>query len=554
MKCKPVENIARLNKIEPYYFYFFLLINLIPVLSYKFFPTVDGPAHLYNSNLIVNLLQNPDSLFKDFFVFNGNINPNWSGHFLLSVLLLIFPGFMAEKIILLIYLIGLPLSIRYLFKTISIKNKYLIYLIFPFTYSFLFYFGFYNFNIALVLFIFGICLWLKYLNNLNLMQIIALTMISSLICLSHLFVFAMFLMLIFMINIQDLIIAKSKNEFSLKYSVKQIFLQIIPLLFGFFLMAKYLIFSQANNSPSVYLPFKEIVNSLIDVTPAKGINYGKVAIFTKWILYVLTAVILYLLCVKICRIRSENKFIFTNKLWLCITLATLVLVFIFPDSKGAAIGFMTSRLVLFFFIFLIIWLSSQKTALWLKIIVFLLVNYINYALVLHNFQSVSKGCKLAEEIHVVANQIAPYSTVFPVVNSDVFIYAHISNYLGSDKPIIVLENYEASLEHFPLKWNYKNTPELFSDSMSNADVCKDFIYFKTKEDIIDYVLIITSDHQKLNESCVERIDSILIPHYDLLHTNVNKTIKLFKKKPHITSSKPLYSVQQRKSSTRPCCH
>ncbi|HNW90574.1 MAG TPA: hypothetical protein PKN48_12990, partial [Bacteroidales bacterium] len=457
MKFKAVENIARLNKIEPFYFYFFLLINLIPVLSYKFFPTVDGPAHLYNSNLIVNLLQNPDSLLKDFFIFNENINPNWSGHFILSVLLLIFPGFMAEKIILLIYLIGLPLSIRYLFKTLSIENKYLIYLIFPFTYSFLFYFGFYNFNIALVLFIFGICLWLKYLNNLNLLKIIVLTIISSLICLSHLFVFAMFLMLIFMINIQDLIIAKGKNEFSLKYFTKRALLQFIPLLFGIFLMAKYLLFSQPDNSPAVYLPLKDIINLLIDVAPAKGINYGKVAIFTNWILYVLAAVMLYMLCLKIYRIRSENKFIFTNKPWLWITLATLILVFVFPDSKGAAIGFMTQRLLLFFFIFLIIWLSSQKTALWFKIIVFLLVNYVNYALVLHNFQSVSKGCELAEEIHAVADQIEPYSTVYPVVNSDYFIYRHISNYLGSDKPIIVLENYEASLEHFPLKWNYQKT-------------------------------------------------------------------------------------------------
>jgi len=537
MKFKPVENIARLNKIEPYYFYFFLLINLIPVLSFKFFPTVDGPAHLYNSNLIVELLKNSDSLLNDFFVFNGNINPNWSGHFLLSLFLFIFPGFIAEKIVLLIYLTGLPLSIRYLFKTLSIDNKYLIYLIFPFTYSFLFYFGFYNFNIALVLFIFGICLWLKYVNNLNLLKIIVLTIISSLICLSHLFVFAMFLMIIFMINIQDLIIAKGKNEFSLKHFFKRILLQFIPLLFGGFLMAKYLLFSQPDNSPAVYLPLKDIINSLIDVMPAKGINYGKVAIFTNWILYILTAVILYLLCVKIYRIRSENKFIFTNKLWLWITLATLVLVFIFPDSKGAAIGFMTSRLVLFFFIFLIIWLSSQKTALWLKIIVFLLVNYINYALVLHNFRSVSKGCELAEEIHDVANKIEPYSTVFPVVNSDVFIYGHISNYLGSDKPIIVLENYEASLEHFPLKWNYQKTPQLFTDSLSNTVNCKEFEYLKNKKELIDYVLILTPEHQKLNETCVAGIDSLLIPDYELIYTASDKVIKLFKKKIPITSIK-----------------
>ena len=71
---KIFEQLRKLSHIEPYYFYFFLLINLIPVLSFKFFPTVDGPAHLYNSNLIVELLKNPESTINDFFAFNHNIN------------------------------------------------------------------------------------------------------------------------------------------------------------------------------------------------------------------------------------------------------------------------------------------------------------------------------------------------------------------------------------------------------------------------------------------------------------------------------------------------
>jgi hypothetical protein len=222
---KLFERLRKLGDIEPYYFYFFLLINLIPVLSFKFFPTVDGPAHLYNANLIVELLKNPNSTISNFFAFNDNINPNWSGHFLLSVFVSFLPGFIAEKIVLLIYLIGFPISFRYLFNVLLIKDKYLIYLIFPFTYSFLFYYGFYNFNIGLIFFFYGISFWIKYQNNLSLRNIIILLLFSSLIWLSHLFIFVLYLIVIFLINIQYFIQVKSYDILSIKIYFKNIILQ-----------------------------------------------------------------------------------------------------------------------------------------------------------------------------------------------------------------------------------------------------------------------------------------------------------------------------------------
>ncbi len=140
------------KKAEVFYFYFFVALNLLPVLVCKFFPTSDGPSHLYNSSIILELIRNANSPFHQFFSLNSHLNPNSSGHFLLAFLLILAPSFAAEKIVLLIYLIGLPLSIRFVFKYLPIKSKYLLYAVFPFTYSFLFYYGFYNFNIGLFFF------------------------------------------------------------------------------------------------------------------------------------------------------------------------------------------------------------------------------------------------------------------------------------------------------------------------------------------------------------------------------------------------------------------
>jgi hypothetical protein len=522
------KKLFKLNKIEPYYFYFFILLNLIPVLSFKYFPTVDGPAHLYNSNLIVELLKDCKSPLSNYFVFNNIINPNCFGHFLLSLFASFLPGFISEKIVLLIYLIGLPLSLRHLFKTLSIESKYLIYLIFPFTYSFLFYYGFYNFNLGLIFFIFGISYWIKYQNNLNLQKVLVLAIFSTLICLSHLFVFGLFLIVTFLFNIQHLLLIKKYDKPVFVNSFKSMLLQLLALSFGLILMLKYMLTKHPENSQSVYLSFMDIFISLKYIMPAKGINYSELGILTKLLLYVFIAFIPYFSFFIFYNFIIKGKFILKNKIWLFTAVITLLLIFILPDYKGT-IGFISSRLMLFFFIFLIIWLASQDVALWFRISVFLIVNYVNFSLVLHNYHSVSKGCELAEEIHDVSRFIEPNTTVLPILNSSNFIYGHISNYLGSDKPIIILENYEASLDHFPLKWNYKKIPKLMFGNIPGDNGCISWVSSNNKERIIDYVIIINDEHQKISNSCNEKINNSLSNGYELLYKRDDGVITIFKK-------------------------
>src|SRR5437764_835447 len=67
--------------IEPYFFYLFIVINILPVLYFKYFPTGDGAAHLYNSRLILELMKG-NNFLSDYFHFN-ELSPNWFGHIFL---------------------------------------------------------------------------------------------------------------------------------------------------------------------------------------------------------------------------------------------------------------------------------------------------------------------------------------------------------------------------------------------------------------------------------------------------------------------------------------
>lgn len=202
-----------------------------------------------------------------------------------------------------------------------------------------------------------------------------------------------------------------------------------------------------------------------------------------------------------------------------------------PNRTGTGIGFVSSSLVLFFFLFLIIWLATQKVPVWLKIIVFIIINYVNFALLKVYYKSISVLNYTAIEIYNASEKIEPFSTVFPIKNSDCWIYGHISNYLGIDNPIIILENYEASLNDFPLKWNLEKIPNLHLGDLQNVNDCFNWISVTENRPIqIDYVFILTTKKEILSDKCKEKLKEILNDFYKLEYISNDSSIKLFRKK------------------------
>jgi len=217
-----IKNI-QLNKTEKYIFLLVTVLNLIPVLQDKFFPTMDGAAHLYNSNIINELIFENNNLFELYFSFNEILVPNWIGHFLLSFFNFFFPAFIAEKILLLFYLIGLPYAFRKLIKTISSQNIGLSYFIFPFSYSFLFTLGFYNFSIAIILMLITLNYWIKNYNQqiLN-KKILILALLLTLTFFSHVFIFSLLMFFIGLHILFNLLYQSLSGSINFK---KSIFLQ-----------------------------------------------------------------------------------------------------------------------------------------------------------------------------------------------------------------------------------------------------------------------------------------------------------------------------------------
>ena len=81
--------------------------SLAPVLMFRYIPTQDGPAHLYNSHILREYL-NPDYSFQQFYRLRATLFPNWIAHALLSVFMFLFPPLIAEKVVISLYVILFP--------------------------------------------------------------------------------------------------------------------------------------------------------------------------------------------------------------------------------------------------------------------------------------------------------------------------------------------------------------------------------------------------------------------------------------------------------------
>ncbi|MBC8228731.1 hypothetical protein H8E77_04180 [bacterium] len=100
------------------------VIHLMPLWIFKYFPSQDGPSHIYNAKVLKEYHQHENYKLRDVFKLNLTIFPNWTSHPVMAFLLFFFPPIVTEKILLTFGVGLLPLSLFYFLGAID-KRKIL---------------------------------------------------------------------------------------------------------------------------------------------------------------------------------------------------------------------------------------------------------------------------------------------------------------------------------------------------------------------------------------------------------------------------------------------
>jgi hypothetical protein len=156
------EGPAKNRRLDVILFAALLLVQVVPIWWFPYFPSSDGPSHLENATILRSFYDPDWAFIRNFYTINTNPDPNWISHLLLAGLMFIVPPLVAEKILLTGYLVLLPVFVRYAVHAVRADAGFLALLVFPFVPNVFFHMGFYNFCYSLPLFFLVVGYWLRY--------------------------------------------------------------------------------------------------------------------------------------------------------------------------------------------------------------------------------------------------------------------------------------------------------------------------------------------------------------------------------------------------------
>ena len=173
-----------------------LVLHLIPIWIFAYFPSQDGPSHVYNGLVLKEYAKPANYKLRDAWELNITVFPNWLSHIALMLLLYVFPPVIAEKVFLTIAIGMIPIAFFYFLHAVHGKPKEeegeaggswhtFAWLGFPFAYNYLLYMGFYNFTLSIAFFFFSFGFWWKHKDDMQVQHLVWLYVLLLLTYLSH---------------------------------------------------------------------------------------------------------------------------------------------------------------------------------------------------------------------------------------------------------------------------------------------------------------------------------------------------------------------------------
>jgi hypothetical protein len=487
---------------------------------------MDGPAHLYNSNLIYQIIRGDSSEIATFFSVHSLLIPNWTGHLILTVFNAFLPAWMAEKILLVFYITGLSISFRLLIRELVPTGEGLSVFIFPFAYSFLFHLGFYNYCFSFVFLFITLYYWLKTYRRRNLPRYIILFALLALTYYSALLTFFFtglclgIFTTVFYLKAHDG--DKAFSAHAIKHTGRELLYLLVTSLPLLVLAADFVHSVQFSASADA-LSLGDLIKWLCDVRCLIVYNYSGEEVFTSPFLYIAIAIASVSLFIRF-YVKRGCLFQKADVLLLPCLLA-LLLFFIVPTGAGA--GMMSDRYCLLFYMFFITWIAAQNLPVKMSRVFAGLIVLLHMGLLLkHHNETIRSLNNHAVLINNASEHMQNNSIVLPVNMSDNWLELHFSNYLGVDKPLVILENYEASMAWFPVKWN-DNMPRIqlgTNDTIAGVYWFSNITSQHTRP--IDYVFLY-GNTQKIDEAQWQSLNKTLIDYYKLTFSSTDHYVAIY---------------------------
>ena len=444
-------------------FFVLTLLYLLPIWSIQFFPTQDGPSHVYNSFILkeyFNTTQYP--LLQQYYDLNLQPMPNWFGHLVIASLMFIVDPLIAEKIMLSGYVILFLYAGRFLIIGVGrgsflldksqysffseISTNSLPLLLFPFVYNYLLHMGFYNFSYSVGFCLLAVGYWWDNHQKLGYKQAIVFNLIMVCCYFSHM---VSTVITLIVVSILWLLTFRLSN---LKKHLWQ-----IPMLLPSCALPIWFIFSHGTKSNHVHWPIRRLyeyvsnLEILFSFTTFQ-LKLGKILSACFLLLLILTLLNLASSIWK----KRHLSFQYKDGFFL-ISLVCIILYVLVPDGMSGG-GFISHRLSLYPFLFLIPFFQLPKYKLthWVVFSVLILIALINFGYIINLYPKLDKDMK---EFRSGLHKISPNSRVLPLIFDSrgqcqrIGMFLHAIGYYCTYTGGVEWDNYEANTDYFPILFN-----------------------------------------------------------------------------------------------------
>ena len=447
-----------------------VLLHLLPIWLFEYFPTQDGPIHLSNANVLLEYDNPACSVLPEYYQLNSGVGPNWFSLLSLAGLLKLFSPEIAEKVFLSAYVLALVGSAYIAILGISRRNRFLLLLVFPFVFNHFVFLGFYNFIFGLPFVFLFLGIVLRSGSKLKWREAGFLALASVVAFLVHpLTMLAAWFMALPPLAAKVILIdpeAEEGGKAPQGRSISSLLGRAIPIGMAALPSAGLFLHYWLTHSGSsaVRESFSRLVRN--------AVGLGSIITHSRWEAVpslVLSASFLVIGIGVLRRDALKGRRASAVGLLIAIV-AMFALYFVAPNSAGGG-NWINARLLLYPFLVAVLWFACYRFSRRERGGIIVVASLVTLALLGFHLRSVSSLSAEVEQSLACGAEVAANSTVLPVSFSrrgrdeigsplswKTASFSHFAGYVAADRCMVQFDNYAAWKGYFPVFWRSGLSP------------------------------------------------------------------------------------------------
>ena len=439
-----------------------VVVCVVPVWSTSYFLTTDGPTHVYNARVLLDLATGSDGdFYRQYYEVNPRPEPNWFGHVALAGLLTFLSGAVAEKVFVTAYVAVFAIALWRLLRAIRPGSEFLAIVGLPLAFHRSLHLGFYNFSLSVAFLFLVLERWWTWKRELTRERVLILTFLFLIIYTTHPvgFVYAG-------VALIEEVVGWSRRTRNPKLRAEtrgQTLKLLAALLPTLLLFAEFLWDKRAKPVPRHAGP-QTLLENLIDLRALVSMTSEEI-VWAKALAFLLFGLGVVAL---VARVRARALAPVDGLAFA--TVASCALYFLAPGGLAGG-GILTPRLAILTYVLGLLWVAGAPFGNVVRPIAVVAGVVISVSLVAIKLPWHARAAEACEELLSVAPAIEPRSTVLPLsfdhhgrtpegepVVENIWLFKHAADYVGTDRPLVMLGNYEGHTGFFPLVWRAERNP------------------------------------------------------------------------------------------------